>query len=133
MRDYETVIRGELDIDSCMYAYDFVDDHVAQVFRRFHDWERPSMDLVYEVQALARGEVPSEETRRAVRGGLASVRELDLTFLRKCVDTLENKIERSELQIAATRISRNKENVLLECRDAYRIALQKQREHSPKQ
>ncbi len=85
------VIRSLLDVNDLVYPFRFLDKRVQKVFDTFRAWERETSNLVYAIQALSRGEVPSEDERRKLKGILGEFRQLDLEFLESTVAKVESE------------------------------------------
>lgn len=80
-----------LDLSSVSYDYDFEDQRINDLYKKFYKWEREDLDFIYNLQSFCRGEVPNEDERRKARDIISLYRSLDISLLREiCEDTVYN-------------------------------------------
>jgi len=82
-------IKKQLNVDKLIYPFKFSDKKVQKIFNTFNSWEEKTSNIVYAIQALARGEMPSEKERKKLKAILGKFRKLDLEFLEKTLEKIE--------------------------------------------
>lgn len=84
------LIIGPLDINDLTYPYRWLDPRVESVYHAFWEkWEKPYMDVTYELQGKTRGELPGEDVRRQRREHLGQLRAIDLDVLELFVNAAQ--------------------------------------------
>ncbi|MBW2737793.1 MAG: radical SAM protein [Deltaproteobacteria bacterium] len=89
----KNLISGPLDINELIYPCRWVNSDAEAVYLAFTSWEKPYLDIMYDLQAKTRGEVPSENIRRRRKRMLGRLRAVDLDVLRTLLDRMEQGSE----------------------------------------
>ncbi|MBU0899188.1 MAG: hypothetical protein KJ613_05235, partial [Nanoarchaeota archaeon] len=79
-----------IDLDSVEYEYEFDDPDVEEIFNTFRSWELGDLDVIYNLQAFCRGEIPEGYTRKEIKNIISKYRQLDCEYLNDILKVYEN-------------------------------------------
>lgn len=106
------IVTGSLDPNSLTFPYRFSDCRVEAVHSRFRSFEAVHEARVYQLQALSRGEVPSEDARGRAKELLGDLRLRDYSYLRVLIEYCEGKINDAAESAGRERLLEEKEAIL---------------------
>ncbi|NMB47918.1 hypothetical protein GYA13_00530 [Candidatus Kuenenbacteria bacterium] len=81
---------AKIDLNAVEYPYRFKSAAVEAIFYTFCEWQRADLDVIYNLQAFCRGEIPSGYSRQEVKGIISQYRELDVQFLDAVIAVFED-------------------------------------------
>jgi hypothetical protein len=98
---------ARINLDLVCYEYQFEHEEVAEIYRRFYDWEIEDLDMIYNMQSFCRGEVASEDERKEIKDIISCYRYLDVEYLNALITAYENSLfDPRELDEIAARFKR---------------------------
>lgn len=102
-----------IDMDLVEFEYEFTIPEVGEAFMVFQDWEKGDLDVIYNLQALCRGEVPEDYTREEVKVIISRYRHLDWKYFNEVLSIFETGEKDREVKIGeiTQRFERERDNL----------------------
>jgi len=108
--DFNISSDKDLDLNNLEYPYEFTDQKVSEVYKKYKKWEEEYMNKIWKYQALTRGENVSN--RLSLKRQLGAIRDIDFIELKNITELIRGNICQNEYDSREAQLRKDKKSAM---------------------